>query len=330
MAIQGDGNWDINWPYPQIRETDYYTIGVTLNDDDEVIVCELVNENDEWTATQIYNLGDVEYIEFVDVQGWGPFYVVAASKMIDGVLQISSFMRYPDGTTTDIPNAAVPPFAAVCDYNGQPIIAGINSNTAPWENLLYSSVAWAGIGGAFDFRPTEPGNETSGFIHIPSPEQGKTRTMRVKQLGKAIMCYTPYDVHGLFPHSIGRSGFGRVSYSWPGIASPNHLTGSGNIHLYLGVNDELISVTSNMEFHRLGYKEYMQLLNKDEIRMTHVPQKKRFYISDSQRSFVLTENGLIIVDGIKVLHLPGIIVEVFSVDSFWILKIGSHGSLVIH
>ena len=291
--IQGDGFWDeINWPYPQVRIAGNYILGLSVDNNNQLVVYELLNENDIWTATNIRSLGSVDNIDFVDVEGWGPYYVVTASKIVNNILTTSAFARYPNGTVAILPNVAVPEFATLCDFNGQAIIGCIQSDSAPWSGLLYSSVAWSGIGGGFDFRPTEPGNETAGFIHIPATGQGTGIVRKVKKLNKVVMAYTEDESHVLIPHSVGRSGFGRKGLGIAGIRNGNHIAGNDNIHLLLNTNNELNLINDNLEVQVLGYKEYMEDLDNEEVRITYVPQKKRFYISDSSRGFVLTEHGL--------------------------------------
>lgn len=293
MAIQGDGIWDeITWPYPQVRIAGNYLLGLSIDEDGELKVYELLNENDTWTATEVASLGDYENIDFVDTEGWGPFYVVTASKIIDDVLVTTAFGRYPDGTIMELPNSAVPEFATVCSYNGQPIIGCLESDLSPWSSLLYSSVAWASIGGAFDFRPTEPGNETAGFTHLPAINQGKGILRRVIQLGKFVIAYGEDTIYALAPHSLGRGGFGRKDLEISGIRSASHVAGGERVQLFLNSHNELILINENLEPQLLGYKEYMEELDNEEVVITYVPQKKRFYISDSSRGFVLTEQGL--------------------------------------
>ena len=291
MSIQGDGSWEVSWPYPQIRVTDFYMIGLAV-DGLNLKVYELLNDSDVWTATEMASLGAVANIDFVDVQGWGPFYVVTASKSISGSLDTTGFMRYPDGTITTLPNAAIPSFSTLCTFNGQALISGINTLEPPWDGLNLASVAWGAIGGGFDFRPTEDGNATSGFIHLPSIGQGTSRTHKVLQLGNMVMAYGEGGIYGLHPHSVGRTGFGKVDYEQAGIISGNHIAGSENVHLLLNTDNELVLVTNDMKFEVLGYQEFMEALTNDEIRISYVPSKKLFYISDSSTGYVLTEQGL--------------------------------------
>ena len=291
MSIQGDGSWSVSWPYPQVRFTDYYTLGLAV-DGLNLKVYELLNDSDVWTASEVASLGAVANIDFVDVQGWGPYYIVTASKIIAGTLTTTGFERLPNGSVLDFPTVAVPNFSTVCSFNGQPIISGIQSSEAPWSSLSLADVAWAGIGSGFDFRPTERGNETSGFIQLPTTGEGTGRTHKVMQLGNMVMAYGEIGVYGLHPHNVGRGGFGRVDYEQPGIISGNHIAGSENVHLYLNTENELVLVTNDMKFEVLGYQEFMETLTNNEIRISYVPSKKLFYISDSSTGYVLTEQGL--------------------------------------
>jgi len=291
MSIQGDGSWSsITWPYPQVRIAGNYTIGLSV-DGTDLKVYELLCDGSTWTATEVASLGAYADIEFVDVEGWGPFYVVVASKIESGTVTSTAFMRYPNGTVTSIPTSAVPTFTTLCNYNGQALISGISSSDAPWSSLKFSDVAFSGIG-SFDFRPSEKGNETAGFAHVPSISQGTGITRKVKQLGKVGMVYTEDTVIALAPHNVGRGGFGAKNLEMPGIRSGNHITGGERTHLYLNSKNELVYIGEALEPQTLGYQEYMEELDTTELRMTYVPQRKRFYISDSSRGYVLTEQGL--------------------------------------
>jgi hypothetical protein len=297
MTIQGDGLlWDAldqgsaYWPYPQVRQTDFYTIALHRFNTD-LRVYELVCLNGVWTATEVYNLGAFADIDFVDITGWGQFYTVTASKIINNQLTITAFMRNPDGSTTDLPNTAVPEFSCICNFNGQAIIGGLVSPDAPWDSLLWSSVAWSAIGN-FDFRPTEKGVETAGFGHIPSIGQGTGRILRVGKLGEVVNAYTEEAVHFLIPHAIGRTGYGYGTYDVPGIPTPNHMAGNENAQLFIDTDNELWLALSGKPPELLGYKEFMDTLTESEVRMSYVPQKNSFYISDSDRGFILNRYGL--------------------------------------
>ena len=84
------GTWDVTWSYPQIFFGDYYTLAfaivATAADcgagfpaaDGNLVMFELVNDSDVWTATALYDFGNPAYIDQLDVMDFGQFYTVSA------------------------------------------------------------------------------------------------------------------------------------------------------------------------------------------------------------------------------------------------------------
>jgi len=291
MTIAGAGTWTISWPYPQVIFTDYYTIGIA-KDGTNLKLYELVNTSNTWTATEIVTLGVTANIEYVEVTGFGQMYTIAASKIISEVLTVASWIRNPAGGVTAMETAAIPEFATCCNFNNQALISGVTSTDPNWADPGYSAVHWAGIG-SFDFRIAE--DKTAGNRPImPWDKKGHGRVFKLLQLGKHVIAYGDGGIAALSPIQQPTTGYGLIPLSSAGIKSANHIAGDEHIHCFISSNNEICLITPGPSITILGYEEFVDKLNLsgDRIRISYVPSKKRFYISDGTYGYVLNEQGL--------------------------------------
>lgn len=303
MSISGYGTWTVTWPWPQAFFTQYYLLAASEEDwgtvtgagaegHDSLVLFELYNESNTWNAQGVGRLGLPAEILSVDVAPFGRFYVVAVRKT-GAPHQL--FIRNPnsDSDTDAIvqtDDATVPRGITVCNYKGQCIIGGLESNNPPWDSLGNCSVAWSGIG-RFTFDPEE--DKTAGFITMPWDDWGKGLVYKVLRLGDLVAVYGDSGIAVLNPYSNKLvTGLGLGKDEGMGIPHTYCIAGNQNVQLFLDNNLDLSIVDKGFNVNKLGYRSYMENLTLADIRMSYVPQERKFYICDNSYSYILTEYGL--------------------------------------
>ena len=295
QIVAPSGTWEptiSTWPWPQIRFLKNYTIGLAPNGSN-LMAYELDISSDSWNASELQDLGalaDIGQVEFID---YGAFFVMAVWDSTNDTA--ACYIRQPGivvGVAGDmelVNNTNVPNFITGCDYNGQAIIAGLDSPDAAWYDVYRHSVAWAGIG-TFDFRIFD--NRVAGYSHTSEGQGGEGNLWKARQLGQGVLLYGSEGIFSMNPISQPVS-----SWSVPknlGRVPPLHwnaIAGNAQIHYYIDENLDLWRLTSE-SVDKLSYKEYLQSLVASDILLVYEEQNANLYISDGNRSFVLTPQGL--------------------------------------
>jgi hypothetical protein len=124
---------------------------------------------------------------------------------------------------------------------------------------------------------------------------------KVAKLGKGVMVYGNGGRAALVPYSTQlATGFGLKPLAGPGISKGFHMAGDEHLHGFIDTNNEFWVVDANLEFQKLGYKEFiddMQAENDVEaadlpIIVSYNRYDKRFHISGVSSACILTEFGL--------------------------------------
>lgn len=314
MAITSScGTWAVTWPYPQAIFGKYYTLAFAVADkddcatgipaaDDSLVLYELYcSESDVWTADYIASFGLVSSVNQVGIVDFGYFYAATAFGYIAGVPTITGIFRLPGVTKpsvqyTSLETVKVPKFIAGCNFNGQAVIGGIISTDARFEGLGLDSVCWSRIG-EFDFRPDVV--KTAGYRKMEWGEWGEGIVYKVHKLGKYVIVLGDGGSAVLIPASKPVPTFGYKNLPVPGIHSGNHVAGDEHVLLVIDSNYDLWLIDGNVRPRKLGYREWMQDLltythetNDYRTLVSYVPSKKRFYLSNGNDCYVLTEHGL--------------------------------------
>jgi hypothetical protein len=298
MTISGSGTWAVTWPWPQMFLTQYYTLVAakgTGGNAADLYLFELYNSSDTWYATAVGRLGVAADIMSVDVASFGTFYVVAVRKTgHPHQLHIRNPNSDSDSDAlVQTDDNIVPRGISTCNFKGQAIIGGVNSNNSPWDALGNCSVAWSGIGNfTFDIEK----DKTAGFRNLEWDDWGNGKVLKVLRLGDNVMCYGDNGAAALVP---SESTFGMKDLTSAGIPHTNAVAGNATSHLVLDNNNDLWTmgikkelVGASIEVVKLGYREFMEGLTTASVKISYVPQLKRFYISDTAKCYCLTEFGL--------------------------------------
>lgn len=292
--VAATGTWTpviATWPWPQIRFLQYYTLGLAPKGT-QLALYELEIIGGSWNATEIMELGLLTDILQVEIMDFGPFFTLSTLDSSDNV---QTWNRNPgvaagvEGAYSELPSTQTPKFISGCNYNGQPVIGGIDSDDASWGDLDHHSIAWAGIGG-FDFRIST--QATAGYAHTNQGMSGYGQVWRVKKLGNSIVIYTNSGIFSTdfqVSQSPGWSvpaDLGKVEpYNCRSIAAGNYA------HFYIDKNLKLWKLTKE-GFEYLDYKYYVNKLTMDNIHLVYDETVGKLYISDGVISYILTAKGL--------------------------------------
>ena len=304
-VIADSGDWTVDWPYPQMFFLNEYVLGVAKGDGVVVAATtlslyEMFLDYGEWNAVRVGDLGTVSEIDHVDVADFGPYYVVSVFGYDSESLGTGE--TFERDTTVDAQDGAITSTTSTvissCNFNGQFFAGGFLESFSyddapsgePWTDLGVGHIAWGGIGN-LTFKPTE--DRTAGFTVLPWTREGQGKVLKVAAIGKGVMAFGDYG-HGLYvPYAQDNAvGFGLAGAEGSGINYNNHVAGDQNVLIFIDKENELWLMDKGNKLEKLGYKEFLEDLTNADIRVSYVPQKKIFYISDGTTGYGLTEYGL--------------------------------------
>jgi len=317
MAISSDsGTWTVAWPWPRVFNIDNYLLAVApVSSNLYLYEFYKVASGNDWNAVELLDLGIASEIDYISIAQVQQFYLISVIGKDGSTNVIGSWQRVPgtfgeDATHTIHPTTYVPTHSANCTFNGQLLIGGIVNNveTIPWNDFNLSTIAWAGIGGV-DFRSSKdnPFYKTTGYRQIPwarnsdwesSEHSGIIHAM--KQLGNSVIVYGNFGIASISPVSQPIFTYSLQDVQSLGIRSGNHIAGDSSIHGFIdNYNDFWVVKPGNIPtYTKLGYREFMTPLFTDpgggryDTIVTYLPEFRRFYISNGQIGYVLTEFGL--------------------------------------
>ena len=286
------GIWSVgaSWPWPQIVQTDYFTLGFAIKADGKLALYELVNTVGTWIATEKIALGTASGITKVNVAGFDKYYIITVEDYITGTVDYSIYWRHPStGVVTEFGVTDMPAGASCCNYLGQVIIGGLFSSQAPWSTLGQCSVAWSDIGSA-EMNPEN--YVVAGFAKMPWDDNGTGKVWKVLPVGNDIMVYGDKGIAKLKPFTVERTtGFGILPVKSPGLIGSDAIDGDELIHGYVDNKYEW-HLISNARSANLGYKKYLKTLTNGQVVVRYNKHRQQFYISDGVVSFVYTKGGM--------------------------------------
>ena len=300
-AITGDsGIWTVgeNWPWPQVKFTDYYTLVFAMVSTKLHLFELYCTTSNVWVADDMQDLGTAATIDHVDVASFGMFYVISVVSIGTGPnsVTVDTFIRNPGTGTpliTQLPTSKAPECMTCCNFKGQAIMGGIVQDDANFGDLSLGWVAWSGIGN-FDFRVGT--DKTAGYAKVPWDKWGTGLVHKVKRLGDTVMVYGDGGRMALVPVSEPMVTFGVQELGGLGISSGNHIAGNEEIHCFIDTDSDLWLVDAKLKFQKLGYREYILDLTGDSsnlpVRVSYLPGRREFYICGGDRGFILNESGL--------------------------------------
>ena len=288
---------DIAWPMPQIIKTSIGTFIVDSTDlrsANSVYLLAVVLPGLSNTLNQQYHVADF---------GTYQFWTNGSTCILRDYLSV--WQIYP---------AALIPMS-VCNYKGQLILGGMGTTTN--KNV----VVWSGIGEsdldvlcstdlgvlATDYSTQK---NTSGNKRMKWSGQVYT----VKELGKYVMIYGEDGISAMVGVSDPAPTFGHIDLKDFGIMNRDAVGGDDKGHVFVDNSGWVWSVDTELNFKRLGYREYVDALippiPPTRIVVSFDPELRDFYIASG-----VTGNGaplgcLLLADGLSsIAHVPTSIIR---------------------
>jgi hypothetical protein len=265
-----------SWPFPQVL------IGDTFN---VLVVRDLITNadyvytfsNDHLTVTLIatlthgvYGLGTL--MEFID---FGEY-----AFMTNGVAMI--YYKVSTSTwTTIIADATIPMVKTVCNMNGQAVGGGISS---VWYDCDETFYVWSKIG-AMDFTP-ELSNE-AGYRRCPYGGE----VFHVRKLGTNVIGYSSKGITLMKPVNDPVPGYGFAEFYHLGLINRGAVDGCTMDHLFVDEDYNLVRINEKGPM-VLGYQYFISQLAGEDIIVNYDPRNGDYYIGNSEKTFLLSSNGL--------------------------------------
>jgi hypothetical protein len=297
MATTIPTSWTVTWPWPQIYVGNYYSLVFRVDGTDLKLYEVYCDSSSIWKYTEICVLGTAANISYIGVLDFGQYYVLS---IIDSTGD-SNIVRLPGITSgatcvDSLPYDKAPNFRAGCAYDAQAIIGGITSTAMDWTELGKCAVAWSAIG-RFDFRPEV--HRTAGYTLMHWADWNEGTIHRIMRSGDFVMVYGNGGIEALKPITTEIvSGYTQKPIHGFGINDPNHVGGDETTHCLINTNNDLCLVVDG-KLSIIGYREYMEELldythesNDTRVRISYSKSKNFFYISNGNKCFVLTPDGL--------------------------------------
>lgn len=297
------GSWSVSWPWPQVVFGSYYTLGFAPTDD-VISLFEMYYDGEDWSVDQMTDVGTASEINQIDVIDFGQFYAVSCFGYdASDVPVIETMIRLPgiekpsyqfelarvyEDAGDDYLCPRFPKFICGCNFNGQAVVGGILSDHPMWNERGLHSVCWSGIG-TFDFNPER--DRTAGFADMDWGLNGQGIVYKIIKVGNAVGVFGSGGISLMIPVSEPMVTFGKKNISFLGIASGNHIAGDDSIVCFVDRYKDLWMMGSDLKLKKLGYRNWIRDLD-DDFRITYVPEKKRFFISDDSICYALTESGM--------------------------------------
>jgi hypothetical protein len=120
------------------------------------------------------------------------------------------------------------------------------------------------------------------FGFMPMPYTGIIH--QIKELGNGVMVYGSQGVSYL-PHIADLEpapSFGFRNVLGVGIAGRGCVGGGKDQHLFIGADNALWSITSDLSLKRLGFRHLLEEMDIDKIVVSNNPERNDFYITDGE------------------------------------------------
>lgn len=221
---------------------------------------------------QTFTKGDKQF-DVVDV---GPYLILTNGKVIvrrdpvTGVL--NGFLS----------RTGLPRTKTLCNFKGQLIGGNVQSS---WYSCGESNIIWGAIGSE-DFTPGQ--SNIAGFSRLPL---GGT-VYATRRLGDVVMVYGSKELAALVPARDPAPTFKLDEMLDTGIVSDGAVGGSLTEHIFIDKSGWLWRLDSNLKLTKLGYQEWMTLLDPSKIIISYDESDRRYFIGDGTISYLLTESGL--------------------------------------
>ena len=265
-----------SWPFPQVITGERYNF---------LIVRDSVVNNEDRVYSFSDDHGTVNFIFAVDELTFGQGTLMEVADfgeyafMTNGVIMI-----YWDTTIVDwheiVASATIPMMRTVCNFKGQMVGGNVVS---AWHDCDETFYCWSKIGSA-DFTPEE--DNEAGYRRCPYGGE----VYHVRRLGDNVIGYSSKGITALSPVGSPAATFGFTELSDVGLINQGAMNGNLDVQVYVG-EDNIVRRITKQGVEELGYEEYIDELNGTII-VQFDKKYKDFYIGDSDKTFLLTPQGM--------------------------------------
>ena len=280
-----------SWPFPQFIVGEKYNFLVvrdTVNQEDDVYLI----STDHSIVTAIFNVDELTFGKgtLMEVADFGEY-----AFMTNGVIMIYGVAG---AWIPIITSPTIPMMRTVCNLKGQAIGGNVRGiwNTVtlvydPWHDCDETSYVWSKIG-SMDFTPST--DNEAGYRRCPYGGE----VYHVRRIGDQVVGYSSKGIVLMSPVGSPAVTFGFDELSDIGLVNRGAIAGDLFRHVYVGEDYILRDVSLQGELVRkhsireLGYQQYMEDLQGEDIIVTYDPSTKDFYIGNSTKTFLLSPYGL--------------------------------------
>ncbi len=265
-----------SWPFPQYVKGERYNVLVVRDN--------LIHHEDI-----VYAISDdhstVEHISTIDQLHYGQgtmMEVVDFGEYLFMTNGVAMVYWDPDlvawQTVASLPT--VPMMRTICNLKGQAIGGNIVS---VWGDCDETFIVWSKIG-EFNFTPDQT-NE-AGYRRDP---YGGT-ILATRRLGHRVVVYSSKGITFMIPVEETTS-FNFIEASNIGMVNQGAVDGSFERQIFVG-SDYVLREVTNEGIKPLGYKRFMEQLKDGQIIVRYEPSEENFYISNGEKTFMLSPYGL--------------------------------------
>ncbi len=265
------------WPFPQ------YLTGEKFNF--LVVRDSTVNMQDS-----LYEVSDdhqtVSLILDIDILTFGQGTLMEAADfgeyayLTNGVVMVYWDTSVP-GWKKVTSETNIPMMRTVCSFKGQ-MIGGCVLST--WHDCDEKSYVWSKIGEA-DFTPDR--KNTAGYKRDPYGGE----VYHVRDMDDKVIGYSSKGIIAMVPVAEPAATYGFKRLLDVGLINRGAVSGNEFVQVFVGEDYILRRITSQ-GIEELGYQHLMEELTAGDIIVSFDPSLKDFYISDGEKTFLLSPNGL--------------------------------------
>ena len=262
------------WPFPQFLVGEGYNILVVREPGN---VDRLYTVSDDMnTVTFIASITNLMY-------GTGTVFEMADfgnyAMLVNGVSRV--YRNVAGAWTQGAAEATIPLMRTICNFKGQAVGGGV---TSVWHDCDEKYYIWSKIG-EMDFTP-DLRNE-AGYRRCPFGGD----VYHVRRLGDQVIGYSSKGITSIFPVGSPAATFGFKELIDVGVRNRGAVGGNLFRQIYVGTDLEIRQVTSE-GVKKLGYKYLMDDIDNEDIIVQYDPKEGDFYIGNSQRTFLLSAQGM--------------------------------------
>jgi hypothetical protein len=264
------------WPFPQFFQGESCRLMV-IRDPFQLEDAVYSISSDFSTVTKLYAIDQLTYgqgslMEFAD---FGKYVF-----MTNGVIMI--YYSPTDTTWYKVTSLTeVPMMKTICNFKGQAVGGGIISD---WYDCDETYYVWSRIG-EMNFVPDQ--RNTEGYRRCPYGGE----VLSVRRLGDNIVGYSSEGITMLFPVIEPAVTFGFREMLDIGLINQGANDGDLNRHVFVGTDYSLYQITSE-GVSELDYSHEISTLAGEDIIVKYDKSSNDFYIGNSSKTYLLSQNGL--------------------------------------